>query len=396
MILRKIGKVQIEDRLELTPFRRMFLFLFADGKWEGVPYTFSFAKHAFQISFAVCALVFFLTFQTLGYSIGIVIFLSVLVELGFRIFGTQRTDLYLELFSPIMALVLILMSPFGIAFWKIFEMFEERKSAETPSAKQKLLEAMYESTLGDRLDAQDQKLIVSMALFKERIAREIMVPRIDVLSLSVETTVQQAAEKFIIERYSRIPVYKENVDQIIGVLLYKDILNIYIHAKPEDLQKTIEGLLKPIVYAPETKKISQLLQEFRSKQIHLAIVVDEYGGTEGIVTIEDILEELVGEIADEHDIAEDMLYTITPNGDWILDARMGIIDIEKEMDITIPRNPDYDTIGGYAFHCAGMIPPIGWKIHHDEFDLEILNSTERSIEKILIRPAQKKLFPTRF
>lgn len=395
-ILRKVGRIHVEEKLRFGPLCRLFEFLFGDAKWDGVPYTLSFAKHALQIAYAVCALTFFLSFQSLGYSIGIIIILSVLVELSFRLFGTQKSALYLHIFSPLMALLLILISPFGISYWKIFEMFEERKSTEAPSAKQKLLEAMYESTLGDKLDAQDQKLIVSLALFKERIVKEIMVPRIDVLILPIQTTIQEAAEKFITERYSRVPIYKDNVDQIVGVLLYKDILNIYIKAKPEELHKSIEGILKPVLYAPETKKISQLLQEFRMKQIHLAIVVDEYGGTEGIVTFEDILEELVGEIADEHDIAEDMLYSITPSGDWIVDARMGILDIEKEIEISIPRNPDYDTIGGYAFHCAGMIPPKGWKIHHDEFELEIINSTERSVEKILIRPTKKKLFPSKF
>ena len=152
------------------------------------------------------------------------------------------------------------------------------------------------------------------------------------------------------------------------------------------LDTPIEKIAKPILYTPETKKISSLLQEFRSKQIHLAIVVDEYGGTEGIVTIEDILEELVGEIADEYDIAEEVLFTPLPDGGWIVDAKMSIIDIEEELGVKIPQGPEYDTIGGYIFHRAGAIPLKGWRIHHDEFDLEVLSSSERSIEKIRITP----------
>jgi CBS domain containing-hemolysin-like protein len=146
-----------------------------------------------------------------------------------------------------------------------------------------------------------------------------------------------------------------------------------------------------VLYTPETKKISQLLQEFRSKQIHLAIVVDEYGGTEGIVTIEDILEELVGEIADEYDINEEVMYSAMPSGGWIVDAKMSILDIDEELGIKIPHSPEYDTIGGYIFHRAGSIPSKGWKIHQDEFGLEILSSNDRSIGKIKITQNGKSI-----
>ncbi|HKY99623.1 MAG TPA: hemolysin family protein, partial [Rhabdochlamydiaceae bacterium] len=196
-----------------------------------------------------------------------------------------------------------------------------------------------------------------------------------------------AAQSFLQEDYSRIPVYKENVDIIIGVLIYKDILKILASASSQKyLDTPIEQFVKPVLYTPETKKISQLLQEFRSKQIHLAIVVDEYGGTEGIVTIEDILEELVGEIADEYDVGEEELFTALPTGGWIVDAKMNIIDIENKLGVKIPSGPEYDTIGGYIFHRAGSIPSKGWKIHHDEFDLEVLSSSERAVDKIRITP----------
>ena len=215
-----------------------------------------------------------------------------------------------------------------------------------------------------------------------------MVPRIDMFTLSDATSIKKAAQAFLEEGYSRIPVWKENVDNIVGALYYKDLLNLYFHASqsPNDLNSPIKNLLKPIVYAPETKKISQLLQVFRNKQIHLAIVVDEYGGTEGIVTIEDILEELVGEIADEYDYDEESLFTILPSGGWIVDAKMTIIDIEDELGINIPQSPEYDTVGGYIFHKAGAIPPKGWRLHQDDFDLEVLSSSERTVEKIRITP----------
>lgn len=270
----------------------------------------------------------------------------------------------------------------------------QSKEGSTFQLREKILGFLQESELHLPLDAHYKKLITSVLSFKDRIAREVIVPRIDVYSLSSDTTVEEAAKSFLTEGYSRIPVYEESVDHIVGVLLYKDVLKIFAGALSskegkEKLQMPIEGLVKPVLYTPETKKISHLLQEFRSKQIHLAIVVDEYGGTEGIVTFEDILEELVGEIADEYDVGEEVLYTPLPEGGWNVDARMSILDIENELGIKIPPGPEYDTIGGFVYHRAGAIPSQGWRIHHENFDLEILSSDERSIDKIRITAHQE-------
>ncbi len=227
-------------------------------------------------------------------------------------------------------------------------------------------------------------LVDSASHFKERIAKEIMVPRVNLFALPADTPIHEAAALFAQEGYSRIPIYKETLDQITGVVLYKDLLTHYTQPHP-DLSLPLETLAKPVLFAPETKRISILLQEFRSKQIHMAIIVDEYGGTEGIVTIEDILEELVGEIEDEYDLDADPFFQL-PDGSWIVDAKMSILDIETHVGIRIPPNPEYETIGGYVFHCAGSIPPKGWRLSHDAFDLEVLSSNERSLKKIKIVP----------
>jgi CBS domain containing-hemolysin-like protein len=202
-------------------------------------------------------------------------------------------------------------------------------------------------------------------------------------------TILEAAQFFAKEGYSRIPVYKESVDKIVGILLYKDILSFYIESGA-DPHRTVEHLLKPALYTPETKKIAGLLQEFRHKQNHLAIVVDEYGGTEGIVTIEDILEELVGEIEDEYDTQETKIYFPLSSGGWIVDAKIGIITLEEELNVKIPQSPEYDTIGGFIFHRTGSIPGQGWKIHLENVDLEVLTSDERSIQKVKITPVSPK------
>jgi len=224
--------------------------------------------------------------------------------------------------------------------------------------------------------------------FKDRIAREVMVPRVDIFSLPHDMTIEEAANLLFQEGYSRTPVYRDTLDNIIGVLMYKDVLAKYMdYAKKADigiLQSHISSLVKNVLYTPETKKISHLLHEFRKQQVHLAIIVDEYGGTEGIVTIEDILEEIVGDIADEYD-QEEALYLPMPEGGWLIDSRMSILDIEEQLGIEIPQDGDYDSIGGYVFHETGMIPAKGFVIRKPQFELEIVRSNDRRVEKLSIK-----------
>lgn len=253
-------------------------------------------------------------------------------------------------------------------------------------AKQELIEIIEES---DFNNPNDKKLLASVMSFKDRIAREIMVPRVEVFSLPSDKTIEEAAILLQQEGYSRTPVYKNTLDNIIGVLMYKDVLAKYMEfaAKGDRsvLQAPIEFLVKDVLFTPETKKISILLQEVLKKQVHLAIIVDEYGGTEGIVTIEDILEEIVGNISDEYD-TEEVLFVELPEGGWIVDARMSILDLEEQCGIEFLEEGDYDTVGGYIFHEAGMIPTKGFVIKKPTFDLEVIRSNDRRVEKVKIIP----------
>lgn len=260
--------------------------------------------------------------------------------------------------------------------------------------KEKILEMLHQAEAYTSGDQTETELLESAASLRDTLIREVMIPRVDMYSLPASTTIREAAKLHVEHGYSRIPVYGESVDSIVGLMLYKDVSNLYFQCEQKGdhqaLDYPIEGLLKPILFVPETSRVSRVLQDFRRRQTHLAIVVDEYGGTEGLVTIEDCLEELVGEIVDEYDTEEEELYTAQADGGWIVDARMNIGDIEEEFGIKIPQEGDYDTIGGYAFHRAGEIPAKGLKIYHDDFELEILESSDRAIEKILIQPTEKK------
>jgi putative hemolysin len=387
--LQRLGHSQAEacfkETRHLFFFQHFFKWLFREKKWDGLFFCIQVTKNLLQLAFAITAFLFLQTFQiSFALCFLLPIAIALLADFLMTLLSLANLKFYFKFFGLFTSIFLLITAPLTTLLFKIFRAFIP---SHLPSfrIRDKMLEVLSETESSKHLDIHDQKLLLSVASFKDRIAREVMVPRIDVFSLPSDTTIHEAAQSFLSEGYSRIPVYRESVDNVIGVLLYKDVLNIYAKAS-SPLDIPIESLVKPVLYSPETKKISHLLQEFRSKQIHLAIVVDEYGGTEGIVTIEDILEELVGEIADEYDSDEDILFTELPGGGWVVDARMSIIDIEEELGIKIQQSPEYDTIGGYIFHRAGSIPSKGWRIHHDAFDLEILSSDERSIEKIRITP----------
>ena len=256
-----------------------------------------------------------------------------------------------------------------------------------------LADLIHEIGDGNLLNDHDKKLFQSVLTFRDRIVREVMVPRVDLFCLPDTCTIREAAIAMQKEGYSRVPVYKNTQDHVVGVLMYKDIFARYMEYESKQkgkdfLEQSVEELTKNVLYTPETKKISLLLQEFRKKQMHLAVVVDEYGGTAGVVTIEDILEEIVGEIADEYDEAEVLVFP-TGRGAWIVDGRINLLDLAEETGIKVPQEGEYDTMAGYVFFRLGTIPKKGVVLHHDNFDIEILSSGDRFVEKVKITPLVK-------
>lgn len=314
-----------------------------------------------------------------------------------RIFGTRLPEKAIRLCAPFSSIFMFFAFPITYVFLKVSHslsrtVYFDHLQEPTAQAKQEIIDIVHKAKLGPELDIHEKKLIESVLSFRELIAREVMVPRVELFSLSADTSIKDATRLLENEGYSRTPVYRSTVDNIVGVLMYKDLLSKYQEYTekgndPTVINAPIESIMKGVLYTPETKKISRLLQEFRKKQVHLAIVVDEYGGTEGIVTIEDILEEIVGDISDEYD-KETAQFTPLPDGSWIVDPRMSILDAEEELGINFPQEGDYDTIGGYIFHCAGSIPQKGYVIHHDEFEITILHSTDRAIERVKIKPVR--------
>jgi CBS domain containing-hemolysin-like protein len=411
---RKESKKQLNLAGRLFFYRYLSRFFFHEQEYEDLYFASIFAQNVTRFAYAVLS-IFFLgqlhlimwhfdpEMQTTSLSfnwplgllglIGLFLLLFIVGDSLGRIMGNRYPERSILLAAPIVSFFMVLLFPLIFIFLKLFHqlprtIYFDPSHEPTQEAKQEIIEIIEESNLNTHLDPHDKKLIESVMEFKDRIAREVMVPRVDIFSLPHDTTIEEAATLLYQEGYSRIPVYKDTLDNIIGVLMYKDVLAKYMeHATKGDkavLQTPISTLVKNVLYTPETKKISHLLQEFRKQQVHLAIIVDEYGGTEGIVTIEDILEEIVGDIADEYD-QEEALFIPLPEGGWLIDARMSILDIEEQLGIEIPQDGDYDTIGGFVFHETGMIPPKGYIIRKPHFELEVIRSNDRRVEKLRIK-----------
>ena len=307
--------------------------------------------------------------RPLAYVVVIILWVLVFATLKilFELFAEKYAKRALKLLAPITAPFFY---PVAIIFYPLLQLYKNycAKAAEEGGSNhhmEEILEAI-EETSPTSVEAGDRKLIRSALSLKETKVREVMIPRINLFCLEASLSVGEAARLCHEEGYSRVPVYSTDIDHIIGILMVKDLIEVISKQEngtvpKSELDKPIETLVKKVLYVPESKKISLLLQEFRTKHTHLAIVVDEYGGTKGVVTIEDILEEIVGEIEDEYD-EEESDFVEVPSGGWIVSATMSIVDIEDKLGIDIPSHGEYDTLGGYVFHKSGMIPKKGFVI----------------------------------
>jgi len=229
------------------------------------------------------------------------------------------------------------------------------------------------------VNEEESEMIRSIFSLRTTVVREIMVPRTDMACISATATVRELLDTIINCGHSRIPVYENTIDNIIGLLYAKDLLKHWGNGQ-EQLQ--LRSIVRPPYFIPETKNLEQLLQEFKRKHVHLAIVIDEYGGTAGLITIEDLLEQIVGDIQDEYD-SEEALFEINADGSITADARMPVEDLEQYFGVEIERDK-FDTIGGLIFHLTGKIPAIGDVVEGAGLHLDIIDADERKIIRVCI------------
>ncbi|WEK19584.1 MAG: hemolysin family protein [Candidatus Pedobacter colombiensis] len=227
------------------------------------------------------------------------------------------------------------------------------------------------------LDTNEHELIKNVFDFNERVVKNIMVPRTKISGIELSTPKMEVVEKIISEGYSRLPVYDDIIDKIIGIVHAKDILPLLA----ENKDWTLSDIIRKPYFVPETKKINDLLSELQQKRIQIAIVIDEFGGTAGMVTLEDIVEEIVGEIQDEYDEEKPTVEKISDT-EFIINAYATVYDVNEHLPHDLPEDEDFDTVGGLVSHAFGKIPEVGDSEECYGYLFTILKKTEQNIETI--------------
>lgn len=290
---------------------------------------------------------------------------------------------------PVLMFFKVLLYPVNIIFsgykWLLAKMFKLKNDSIV--TEDEIMTMVEEAQVGGTLKQDETKLIRSVIEFDDLEVVDILIPRVNISAIELGTPLDKIKDIFDDEGYSRIPVYKGSIDTIVGILHEKDFFQAYLKGK-----KDISSFLQSVVYTTEHIKISVLLKQLQKKKAHMAIVLDEYGGTSGIVTLEDILEELVGEIWDEHDEEVTWCRPVDENT-TIFDANTSLLDLLEYYDIDTDeyRNYDASTISGWVIEQLGGIPAVGKKFEYNHLEIEITKSTVKKVLEIKVtkKPEEK-------
>jgi CBS domain containing-hemolysin-like protein len=228
------------------------------------------------------------------------------------------------------------------------------------------------------IEGEERKLLQSIVDFGDALVREVMTPRPDIVAIEETATIGGLRTLFREQEYSRFPVYKESLDNIAGFVFIKDLVLL----GTTDDARSIASLVRPAVVVPETKRVPELLKQFQRQQTQCAIVVDEYGGTAGLVTIEDLLEEIVGEIRDEYDVESEPVVD-EGHGRFVFSGKVDIDEVVQRLDVHIER-AGFETVGGYLLSHLGRVPVVGERFDIDELTVEVLDAERRRINKVRI------------
>ncbi|HEY2432351.1 MAG TPA: hemolysin family protein [Vicinamibacterales bacterium] len=260
------------------------------------------------------------------------------------------------------------------------EAAQEPAAAEAGEVAHAYLEAGEEQGL---IEGDEKRLLQSIVDFGDTLAREVMTPRPDIVAIPASATVAELRARFRDQEYSRFPVYKENLDNIVGVIRVKDLLKI------EDValeRHPITSMVRPATFVPETKRVHELLKEFQRKQVQMAIVVDEYGGTAGLVTLEDLIEEIVGEIRDEDDVESEPIVE-EGSGSYVFSAKVSFDDLRDRLGLDVEPE-GFETVGGYVLARLGRVPAVGESFELDAMQVDVLEAERRRIHKVRFRRLQ--------
>jgi len=258
---------------------------------------------------------------------------------------------------------------------------------EADLAKQEILHAATEGRAEGTVAPEEADMIASVMRFGDTRADAIMTPRTDLFALPVGTSWEQARRRIVEAGHSRVPLYEGDLDNIVGVLYAKDLLR----DSPEEQKTSLRGVMRKPFFVPETKPLDELLREFKNRKVHIAIVVDEYGGTAGVASIEDVLEQIVGRISDEYDRSEPALLRRVSETVTEVDGRLSVGDLRVALGLDIPQDEGYETVAGLLFAALGYVPAVGEQVEAHGAKFTILAADERRIRTVRVeRPAGRE------
>jgi CBS domain containing-hemolysin-like protein len=302
-----------------------------------------------------------------------------LVKILARAWTIGRQEQVALWLAPFVRVLTILLSPFTALLQRI-----GRGAAPAGTAPESiflsedglrfLLNVTEEETT---IEDGEKEMIASIFEFGDKLVREVMVPRIDVSAVSVDVPMLDALDLILKDGHSRLPVYRDSIDNIVGILNAKDLLR-YLRSSRTDVP--LSRILRTAYFIPESKKVAELLQELQQRKVHMAVVVDEYGGTAGIVTLEDLLEEIVGEIQDEYDAEEPTIEPVSEH-EFLFDARVPLGEVGKLLGVELPDEGG-DTLGGFIYSQLGRVPAVADAVEFDDVVFEVLSVAGRRIQQV--------------
>jgi len=313
-----------------------------------------------------------------------ILFFAVLIvgSLLLKAAALSRPMAFVRASLPLAWLLHLLLAPLTAFIWSLVRRIAPDLGAmeiSPPLSGGELRAILVDDEAEVEMEEEERDLVRSIFDLRDTEIREIMVPRVDIKGLEVETSLQEAEIFAAGQPYTRLPVWQENQDNILGILHTKDLLV----ARVRNRTPTVRELLRPVHFLPESKSVDEALQEFRVQRVHLAVVVDEYGGTAGIVTMEDILEEIVGEIRDEFDQEGERIRLIDDH-QAVLDPRVDLDDLNEELGLALPTD-DGDTLGGFLYARLGRIPSRGDTVEYEDLVFTIDRVERQRMLQVTLR-----------
>lgn len=300
--------------------------------------------------------------------------------------GQRRAQ---QLAAPLLSLSLpvqFLLSPLTLLYqgWSrgMYRLVGEDQECSEPSVTTEDLEHMLDQgSLEGSFGENGERLLRSVFEFSDTLVRELMVPRTDVVSLTIDMTFKEIIDELVACGHSRLPVYEGSVDDVVGVFYAKDMLNVIASGQADTFQ--LRNYMRRPYFVPEGKRVAQLLTEFQTERLHMAIVVDEFGGTAGVITLEDISEEIFGDIQDEYDVEPSQMVPIDDSHVRV-DARTPIHEIEEYFDLELPEHPDYESLGGFLMSQVGGVPRPGHEVTWEGLRFRVLEADPKKVISVLI------------